>query len=406
MASDLTAARIGERIRIVRDRRGLTREVVAARVGKSYEWLKKIESGERSEPRMSMVLKLADVLGVDPAVLLGAGPEMTLAPTRREGHPVVPSIRDAIEETTLALPPGPDPDLPALRALLDRAWRSWHSSATPRAEAGRLLPQIIRDGRRAARVLDGTARRDAHTILVGAYVLAEQILAWVSDPALLRLSADRAMASAEAADRPEPLAAAAWIVGNVWRAVGREEEALLLADDAAALLAPRLEDGTDEQRGLWGAVRLHGAITAAKLGREGDALNRLDAGQDAAARMGPYVHPWTLFGQANARLTAVSVHVDLRQGGTAIDRAGAVDPDTIPSVDRRARLWLEIARAYERDREWTATAAAMQHAVGASEESMRSHPLARSIAASLVASGSALVAPTARAIASRVGVEP
>jgi hypothetical protein len=48
----------------------------------------------------------------------------------------------------------------------------------------------------------------------------------------------------------------------------------------------------------------------------------------------------------------------------------------------------------------------MQRAVNVSEESMRSHPLARSIAASLVASSPRLIASDARVLASRVGVDP
>lgn len=37
---------------------------------------------------------------------------------------------------------------------VDRAWRLWHMSATPRADAGAMLPGLIRDGRRALRTLE------------------------------------------------------------------------------------------------------------------------------------------------------------------------------------------------------------------------------------------------------------
>lgn len=50
----------------------------------------------------------------------------------------------------------------------------------------------------------------------------------MSDWALLWLSADRCMASAEQADDPAALAGAAWVVGNVWRATGREDDAYRL----------------------------------------------------------------------------------------------------------------------------------------------------------------------------------
>lgn len=399
---DLNGKPTGERLRIIRERRGLHRDVVAARVGKSTDWLKKVELGYRLPPRLPMLLKLTDILSVDLAALTGDDPA-PLGPARREAHPAVPALREAIETPLLTLDGHAPTDPRRLQAMLETAWQTWHAAPAPREATGRILPELIRDARTAARLLDGSARRDAYTVLVGAYALAEQVLAWVSDAALLHLAADRCMAAAEQADRPEALAAAAWVVGNVWRN-GREEEALVLADDAARLLKPHLETGNDEARALWGAVRLHAAITAARLGREGDALHRLDAAETAAASLTGYTHPWTLFGQPNVDLTGVSVHVDLRKGSTALDKAGAVDPDMIRSVDRRARLWLETARAYAQAEDHPATLHVLQRAADVSAESMRCHPIARSLAGRLATSGGRLIERDARALAERIGV--
>jgi transcriptional regulator with XRE-family HTH domain len=393
-----------ERLRIIRERRGLTRTVVADRIGgKTADWLKKIERGERGTPRLAVLIALAEIYGVDVAALTGDDP-VVIGSLRHGSHPVVPALREAIEEPMLAPALDPMPDVARLEADLVRAWRTWHTAAAPREATGRILPELIREARRAARLWDGANRRKAATVLVGVYALAGQVLAWVADGALLRLTADRCMAAAEAADRPEALATAAWVVGNVWRG-GRDEEALRLADEAAVLLDPLLENGTAEQRGLWGAVRLHAAVTCGRLGREGDALHRLDAAHGAAARLGAaYTHPWTLFGQVNADLTAVSVRVDLRQGATAVEQAGLIDADAVPSVDRRARLSLECARAYLGAGEHTAALHHLKRAADTSVESMQCHPLARNVAGQLAATAPRLIERDARGLAVRLGV--
>ncbi|MGH3862135.1 helix-turn-helix domain-containing protein [Actinokineospora sp.] len=322
--------------------------------------------------------------------------------TGRSGHEAVPAMREAIESQMLVVT-GEPVDVDQLVQRAGDAWALWHSSPSPRAAVGAVLPRIISDGRRSTRLLEGDQRRRAHAALSSAYALSEQLLAWVADGQLLWLTADRCMASAEQADDPLALALAAWVVGNVWRVTGREDDALRLATDAADLLTPRLDSG-QEARALWGAVRLHAAITSAKMGREGDALRYLDDAAEMAAAMPDYAHAATLFGIPNATLTGVSVHVELRKGSKAVDVADAVDPDSIPSQDRRARVWLEVARAYSQRKDNTVAVHVLQRAVNTSQEAMMCHPLARSLASELVTSGGRIVERDARALASAIGV--
>jgi hypothetical protein len=213
------------------------------------------------------------------------------------------------------------------------------------------------------------------------------------------------MAAAEQADDPLTLASAAWVTGNVWRSTGREEEALRLALDAAMLLTPLL-DGTDQApRALWGAVQLHASITAGKLGREGEALRFLDQATAMTTRLPPgYTHPETLFGSANAELTGVSVHVELHKGSRAVDQANSVDPDAVPSRDRRARVWLDVARGYHQRKDNIATLHVLRRAATISAESMRCHPLARTLAAELAASNGGGLRKEAHDLASTLGL--
>lgn len=402
---ELAGLPIGQRIQTIRERRGKTRAVVAGLVGRSEEWLKKVEKGTLQPPRLNMLIDLAEAIGVSDLVEITGDQALPLTTSRRVGHEAVPAMREAIEEMPLVVVGTPVPDPADLERRVADAWRTWHASATPRAAVGAVLPHIIRESRRAVRVLDGPDRRRVHAVLSAAYALAEQLLAWVADPALLWMAADRCMSSAEQADDPETLAGAAWVVGNVWRATGREEDAYTLATDAAALLEPRLVDGPDSTRALWGAVRLHAAITAARMGREGDALRQLDQADDMTGRLPTnYTHPWTLFGRANTDLTGVNVRVDLQHAGSALDHAEQLDLDVIPSVDRRARLWLETSRAYSLRKDHTGVLHTLQRATEVSTESMRCHPMARSLAGELVTSGGRMVQREARALAGTLGV--
>jgi transcriptional regulator with XRE-family HTH domain len=403
--SDELAARvIGERIQNIRTRTGRTRAVIAGLVGRSEDWLRDVEKGRlQHPPGLEMLLKIGQALGVRDLTEITGEHQLLVGISGRAGHPVVPAIREAIEGVDLRPVPSPI-DTNELAARVERAWRLWHTSKTPRADAGAMLPELITDGRRALRTLEGQERRDAAAALSGAYALAQQVLAWVADAPLLWLAADRCMAAAEIADDPVTLASASWVLGNVWRSTGREEDAYRLASDAVALLEPHL-DGNEDAQAMWGACQLHRAITAARIGREGDALRGIDQAMTMARAMPEgSAHPWTLFGVANTDISAVSVQVDLRKSGGALDVANAIDPDAVPSVDRRARLWLELSRAYAQQRDWIGSLGALRTGTGISEESMRSHPLARSLASELVTHGGRLNERESRALASRLGV--
>ncbi|NKY33535.1 helix-turn-helix transcriptional regulator [Nocardia speluncae] len=403
-SDELATRAIGERIQNIRTRTGRTRAVVAGLVGRSEDWLRDVEKGRlQHPPALDMLLRIGQALGVRDLTEITGDHELLVGVSRRAGHPVVPAIRAAIEGVDLT--PAPSPvDTVGLAARVQRAWRLWHTSATPRADAGAMLPGLIRDGRRAVRTLDGSERRAAAAALSGAYALSEQVLAWVADAPLLWLAADRCMSAAEIADDPVTLASASWVLGNVWRSTGREADAYRLMSDAIALLGPHL-DGNRDAQALWGACQLHGAITAARIGREGDALHSIDQAMGIARALPPgSAHPWTLFGVANTEISAVSVQVDLRKSGSALDTASAVDPDTVPSIDRRARLWLELSRAYAQQRDWLGTLGALRTGTAVSQESMKCHPLARSLAAELVTHSGRLNERESRRLAAQLDV--
>lgn len=405
MVDDLEQLPFGQRLQRIRERRGKTRPVIAGLVGRSAEWLKAVERGTIHPPRLEMMVKLAQALELRDLAELTGEQELPMSISRRAGHPAVPAIREALRDYTLTVTSSMPPELGELRTRVADAWRLWHSSPTQRTDVGHVLPGLIRDAQNATRLHDGHDRRTAHVVLADVYALAEQMLSWVCEPQLLWLVADRGMSSAREADDPHAIAGAAWVLGNVLRATGEEEHALTLARDAADMLAPRLEDGSDTDRSLWGSLQLHAAITAARMGREGDALHHLDQGITAARRLPDgYFHPWTVFGVANAELHAISVRVDLYKSRDALRQAQNVDPDTVPSVDRRSRLWLEMARSYHQEHDAVAAHGALTRAYDTSPDAATYHPLARAIAGDLVDHGGKVIERDARALAAKLGL--
>ncbi|MGW1989310.1 helix-turn-helix domain-containing protein [Embleya sp. NPDC001921] len=375
----------GERIEWLRTRRGMSRPVLAGLCGRGPDWLKKIESGERELRDYRLILRLASALGVtDLGVLTGTGEVMQpVSPALH--HESIPAIWAAIKKRNYsAVRPDAPPDVPALRARVDAAWRLWHSSRYNRTEVGELLPDLIGAGEIAVRALDGPQRRDAYAVLATIYHLAQQHIAYIAPAELVWVVADRGMSSAQYADTPEALAGAAWCYGNALRETADGDEALAVVVDAAEVMRPHLDDLGDDARGLYGALQLHAAITHAKHGHDGDAWAHWQRG-DATAKSLPagYLHPWTVFGRPNVDIHAVSVAADLLRAGTALEYADRIDPESMPSMERQSRLWTESARSHVQRGEHTAALHLMQRAVGVGPEAVRYTPAARGVVAEL-----------------------
>jgi hypothetical protein len=217
--------------------------------------------------------------------------------------------------------------------------------------------------------------------------------------------ADRAMTAAQEADTPSALAGAAWTLGMVQRSAGDNDGALNLARDASALLESSLHNGDNELRALAGALKLHAAATCARAGREGDAWRYWDQASVIADRLPDgYHHSWTMFGRSNVALHAVSIAADLSKSQEARTRAELIDPDSIPSRERRGRLGVEIARAYHLKRDYPAVLHWLEHAYQTAADSVHYSPSARQMASDLVDHGGPLISRRARTLAASLSL--
>ncbi|MFF9582509.1 multiprotein-bridging factor 1 family protein [Streptomyces achromogenes] len=404
LSADLS---VGERIRVLRESRGMSRATLAQLCGRGPDWLKKIESGERDLRSHQLLLRLAAALQVrDLSVITGSsdGPSATV-PLGRLNHPTMPDIWGAVMQRSVVARSTAPVDPATLQGRVDQSWRLWHTSGHNRTEVGSILPELIRDAEAAVRSLDGPARRAALVALSDVYRLTGQATAYVAPAELAWVVADRALSAAQDADQPAAIAAAAWNMGNILRETSYPDEALRVVNEAADLIRPHLDDAPDDWRGIYGALQLHAAVTTAREGREGDAWRYWDKGdQVAKALPANYVHPSTVFGRANVDFHAVSVATDLRKAQKAIGLADDLDPDTMPSVERRARLWVEVARGHLQRGDRTAALHVMQmaHRIGA--ETVTYTPSARQVAADLWRSAPRAMRGEASHLAEAIGV--
>jgi transcriptional regulator with XRE-family HTH domain len=411
MLDDLAGKRTGERIRILRDRKGLSRRVLAGLVGKSPEWLKGIETGRRLPPRLELLVRLTEALGLnDVAILagtdmaLGVGASIPLASFARIPHEAVPAIRDAVQAPLLTVP-DQRIDIGSLADRTVHAWRLWHSSPTHRTDVGRVLPALVTDARTAVRLAEGAERRTANAVLSDVYALAQHELVWASEQELIWVVADRSVSAAYEADTPHSLAGAAWTLGIVRRSVGDLDGALAVVKEAEAILRPLLENETAQLQAMYGALQLHAATTHARAGREGDALRHLDEGDRTASRLPPgYHHPWTQFGSSNVAIHAVSIGADLSKSSSARERAQQIAPDSIPSRERRARLLVEVARTYHQRRDYGAALGWLEQAYSVCIDSVHYAPTARQMVSDLVDHGGPMIDRRSRMFAQLLGL--
>lgn len=398
-----TQRETGRRVEQLRRSAGLSRERLAALADISPTLVKFIETGRRPLT-LRTAQRIAPFLGVrDLGELFG--PTVQLSLDERPSHPSVPEVRRALTAWHLHVD-GEPVTVEYLRGAVDSAWRTWHTSRHQRSEAGAVLPSLIDQAARAARLHQGDTRRDAQALLAETYHLAQAYLAWHGDRELMWLTVDRGMSAALDADQPLPIAGATWYAAHLLRAVGRSEEALARLDEARALITPRLGDGPLEYPAMLADLWLCSALTRARNADQGAWADWAAAEEVIRQLPDGYVHPWTRVGPVLLDVYAVMLAVDLGDPDEAQRRARNLDPASIPSTERRARHYIELARGTDIDGSREATLHLLSRGAAVSAETVRYSPIARDMVDRLVTQGPAAIRDDAENLAHTIGVHP
>ncbi|MFJ4712733.1 helix-turn-helix domain-containing protein [Streptomyces sp. NPDC088785] len=371
----------GQRMQILRTRRGLTRDQLGGLVGRTGDWVKKVETGRQQAPRLEDALQIAEALRVrDLSELTGHPGHLPLF--TGPGHARLPAVKAAVDALPFTVT-GEAPPGEHLAARLARAWSARHQAPNHREIIGTLLPELIRDAQLSVRQADTAAdRRAAHAALAEVYSLSQFFIAYQPDAALLWRVAERGLIAAQESEDPHALGVAAWLAAQAHRDSG---PAHFDAADAVNLgtlrhLEPLLPDASHEVTAIIGALTFEAGYTAARRKETGVAWRYWDKANEIAKRLpADYYHPVTSFSRAIMGAHAVTVAVELHAGGESVRQAAAADAFTIQSRPRRARHRIEEARGYQLDGQPDVALATLEKAHEAAPETIRYNGYAKMI---------------------------
>ncbi len=161
----------------------------------------------------------------------------------------------------------------------------------------------------------------------------------------------------------------------------------------------------DDWRGMWGALQYEVGYTYARAGRYGQAWGYWEWANEMARRLGPrYRHVQTSFSTAVMTAHAETLDVELRRPGDAVRTANGFDAGEIPSLARRSRHLIEVARARHQRQERAGTHAMLDAAERTAPETVRFNGYAREMLLSLAAAPPGGLRDEVRALCGRVGV--
>jgi tetratricopeptide (TPR) repeat protein len=381
----------------------MTREVLGGLVGKSAEWVKAVESGRLQQPKLHMLLRLAEALRIRELSELTGDQSVPVRLFTGPGHPALPAVRAAVNAITWE--DGPPEPLDHLQARLDSAWRARHASPDHRTVLGAILPGLIQDAQRAVSFYQGADRRRAHSILAETYNLAQFFLAYQPAADLLWRVAERAMAAAREADEPYAIGASVWLLAQAHRDAGEFEAAEEVNRQGLGLLDARMDGAPARLRGIRGALLFEAAYTAAREGERGLAWGFWDRADEVARRLpAGFYDPVTSFSKVVMGAHAMTVAVESRQGSESLRQARRTASLAIPSQPRRGRHLIEVARGYRQANDIKGALGTLDDAYRTAPETIRYNGYARGMLLELSAEGPADLRREASGLAERVGV--
>ena len=237
---------VGERIAWYRQRRGMSQEVLAGLVGRTADWLSKIENNRIDLDRLSVLQSLASALDVTVGDLIGE-PSL-LEWSVDSGRSTVPALRTALMDyrqiTPLlgGAPAGTPPELDALARNVGQVWEAYQDSRYGYVTSR--LPSLLAEAQSADRAYTGEGRERAKSLLAMTYQAAAAILTKLGETDLAWIAADRGLIAAQGSGNPV-------VIGSLFRSVthallsnGRYTDAVRLTQDAAAYLEPGLANAT------------------------------------------------------------------------------------------------------------------------------------------------------------------
>ena len=340
---------IGERVAFYRRRRGMAQVVLAGLVGRTEDWLSKVENNRIELDRLSVIRSLAEALDVALADLV-VEPAL-LEWTTDSGVRTVPALRAVLMDygqltpaLALATPAVP-PDLDALQRGVGEVFDAYQASRYAYV-AGR-APLVLGDALIASRTVGADERNRANALLALAYQTAVSVLTKLGEYDLAWIGAERGLNAAQQADNPVVLGSLFRSVARALHSTGRFAGSVQLVQAAANVLEPQVGSRADDALlSVYGTLFLTGAVAAARADDRASATSFLGEAADCAGRLGRDANSmWTAFGPTNVAIHRMTAAMELGDVQVAVDLAPRIDASALPT-ERRVRHAIETARAY------------------------------------------------------------
>lgn len=199
-------------------------------------------------------------------------------------------------------------------------------------------------GRIAAAELVGTAEERARNV-ARLYNIAVRLCIKVGTDNLVAITADRALTAARLGGDPLITAEAQRMVSSSWRRQGSLARATDIVVVAAEELLADASVPETARLATRGDLYATAAYTAAKSGDRSYAHALIREAADSAAAASRT--SGLLDGIQGVALHELSVHYELGDAGRAIELAATIDPTTLPTAERQARFFTDVARAFD-----------------------------------------------------------
>lgn len=279
----------------------------------------------------------------------------------------------------------PAPSSAWLRVRTDRACAL--ARAGRYGELTDLLAELLPGLEAAVRKFPEAEQPDVYELMAVAYQSCSAALARLGEAEAAWIAADRAMAAAERAGNLLLMAASAHRLASVFLSARRDTLAEETARTTIAALQGLAALGDPDAVALCGGLTLLRAVVAARAGRQAAAYGQLTRARQLAAQLGPQrASGAPEFGRDYVALYEIAISVDLGDAGHALRVAATADTTGL-SPGRRARMLIDVARAFAlRERVDEATDA-LARAEAISAGYVRDSDRARHVLAQLLAAG-------------------
>ncbi|MFG2014504.1 helix-turn-helix domain-containing protein [Actinomadura geliboluensis] len=339
----------GQRVAWHRVRRGIPQEVLAGLVGRTEDWLSKIENDRAPLDRLSVIRALADALRISVFDIIGPQPSRPprAEPSALDVGPVRSALTDYRQLSPLLAALDAEPEAPRLDFLRrDVAEVMTAYQQSRYAQMLGRLPALLAQTHLATREAEAQHQPEADRLAALANQSAAMILTKLGETDLAWIAAQRGLTVAERTADPT-------VIGSLFRSVihalqsqGRLDEAAAMAQTASGYLERQHAHRSPTLLSIHGTLLLPGAVAAARAGNRSVASDYLARAERIAEELGADAnHLWTAFGPTNVRIHRVTTAMALGDVPTALDLIPGIDTAGLPA-ERAVRHSLEVVNAY------------------------------------------------------------